>query len=71
VRVDAVGAPFDAKDFLKYRGYRWDNVKRYWSRSLYQDQWEDERAWLEDVVYRGSFGGEVTEIPLTENFRGA
>ncbi|KAK0350437.1 hypothetical protein LTR94_029049, partial [Friedmanniomyces endolithicus] len=37
-RVNAVDAPFDSKDRLKARGYRWDAALRFWWRSISQGE---------------------------------
>ncbi|NWF39725.1 DNA polymerase III subunit epsilon [Mariprofundus sp. NF] len=62
-RFFAVGAPFDRKDDLKARGYRWlahvaysdhgKQKKGVWSKSVSQSDIETEEQWLADVVYRG------------------
>lgn len=44
-RVWASGAPFDLKDTLKVRGYRWSAESRTWFRDVRGDA-EEERAWL-------------------------
>lgn len=53
VRVEAVGSPFEAKDALKRRGYRWDGGGRFWWKELRSTDLESETAWLEDEVYFG------------------
>ena len=51
-KLQATGAPFDAKDLLKARGYRWDSVQRVWhTRLASQAELNDECAWLADHVY--------------------
>jgi DNA polymerase-3 subunit epsilon len=42
-RVNAVEAPFEAKDMLKSRGYRWDGALRFWWRTVPEDELEAER----------------------------
>jgi DNA polymerase III subunit epsilon len=50
--LQATGAPFDAKDALKARGYRWDGVQRVWHTRVASEQGlRDECAWLGDHVY--------------------
>lgn len=49
----ATGSPFDSKDALKARGYRWDPEQRCWHRRLTRDQLGDECAWLKSAVYGG------------------
>lgn len=53
-RVFATAAPFEAKDKLKSRSYRWDAAKRVWYKSVMEDTIEDERAFLASEVYRGA-----------------
>ncbi len=52
-RVNAIDAPFDAKDRLKARGYRWNAVLRFWSREVAEEEREEEDAWLHREVYAG------------------
>ena len=51
-KLRATGAPFETKDKLKSRGYRWDGEGRVWWCSLASDALLDaECAWLRDEVY--------------------
>ena len=51
-KLRATGAPFEAKDKLKSRGYRWDGEGRVWWCSLASDDVLDaECAWLRAEVY--------------------
>ena len=51
-KLQATGAPFDAKDLLKARGYRWDSVQRVWHTRLSSHaELDAECAWLADHVY--------------------
>lgn len=51
-RLRACGAPFESKDKLKGRGYRWDGDARVWFCSLgSEDALNTERAWLKAEVY--------------------
>lgn len=51
-KLRATGAPFEAKDLLKARGYRWDAAARVWGCSLGSDEaLEAERTWLQAQVY--------------------
>lgn len=52
-RVNAVDAPFEAKDALKARGYRWDAAMRFWWRTVPEEELEAERTWLIQDVYQG------------------
>lgn len=57
--VHAVSSPFETKDILRARGYRWDPADRVWW-TLTEDL-EAEQAWLSDHVY----GGTLPPMPLT------
>ena len=51
-RLRATGAPFEAKDSLKARGYRWDSEARVWWIRLSSTQDLDaECEWLKASVY--------------------
>ncbi|MFC3684704.1 3'-5' exonuclease [Hydrogenophaga luteola] len=51
-RLRAVAAPFESKDLLKARNYRWDAAARVWSCTLRSDEaLEAEQSWLQAEVY--------------------
>jgi DNA polymerase III subunit epsilon len=66
-RIDAIGAPFEAKDGLKSRGYKWDAVRRHWWREVEASELSHEEDWLETEVYRGR--GRPRTIPITPRTR--
>lgn len=52
--VFATGSPFDTKDVLKARFYRWDGDKKCWHTTVTgDDAVKDEVAWLKANVYGG------------------
>ncbi len=58
-RLQATGAPFEAKDALKARGYRWDAQQRVWGTTLRSESaLQAELAWLAEAVY----GGRATRV---------
>ena len=57
--IRAVNSPFETKDLLKARGYRWDGADRVWW-TLTEDV-ETEQAWLAENVY----GGRLPPLPLS------
>lgn len=67
--VQAVDSPFEAKDRLKARGYRWDSAKRVWWTSLAPDDYRDELEWLRGEVYSGPFTPTTKEITAFERYR--
>ncbi len=50
-RLYAVDSPFEAKDRLKARGYRWSG--RVWYKDLPEEQLASEADWLRHAVYGG------------------
>ena len=60
IRLWAEGAPFDRKDVLKKRGYRWspgENGKRKsWYKDLSEEELEDEMKYLNDSIYPRAVG---------------
>jgi DNA polymerase-3 subunit epsilon len=58
--VKAFGSPFETKDKLKARGYRWDAEARVWYTAVKSNEALDtEAAWLKSEVY-----GRQTELGL-------
>ena len=54
VRLYATGSPFDSKDALKTRGYRWAPEIKCWHRTLGSEKaLQEELDWLKRKVYQG------------------
>jgi DNA polymerase-3 subunit epsilon len=52
--VRAFGSPFETKDKLKARGYRWDAEARVWYTAVKSaDALDAEAQWLKTEVYSG------------------
>jgi DNA polymerase III subunit epsilon len=66
-RVNAIDAPFDAKDRLKARGYRWDGALRFWWKDIPECDREAEQFWLLSDVYAGF--GEPAFLPVSADQR--
>lgn len=62
-RICAVGAPYDKKDILKQRGYRWNdgsqNSCKGWWVNVAQQLEQDELAYLATEIYPGGHTGSV------------
>lgn len=56
-RISAVAAPFDKKDLLKQRGYRWNDGSKggakAWWRDVNQDAEREEVRFLAEKIYSG------------------
>ncbi|MDE0306961.1 MAG: 3'-5' exonuclease [Albidovulum sp.] len=66
--VDALGSPFDSKDLLKQRGYRWNAKNRYWSKEVAANQINEEKAFL-DGLYGGGNKARIKHVPASARFR--
>lgn len=67
-RIDAVGAPFEAKDMLRARGYRWNPSLRFWWREIDTEEAADETTWLDEQVYRGRGRPNIHRVTASERF---
>lgn len=74
IRVRAVNTPYETKDVLRARGYRWDpgdlDHPKAWCVELPETEREPELAWLQAEVYRGKGKAVVEPVdPLTRFLR--
>jgi DNA polymerase-3 subunit epsilon len=53
-RVDAVNSPFEKKDSLKEKGYRWDAGRKTWYKIVFERQLSLERDFLVKEIYPGN-----------------
>ncbi|MFL5204218.1 MAG: 3'-5' exonuclease [Microvirga sp.] len=75
VRIWAEGSPFDMKDMLKARGYRWndgtDGRPKAWWVEVDEQAFEAELAFLQREVYRRDVEPFSQRITAFERFRSA
>jgi len=69
-RIWAVDSPFDTKDVLKARGYRWndgtDGRHKAWHKEVWPDEFDAEAAFLKTEIYRREVLGRSSKVtPLT------
>ena len=69
VRVCAVGSPFDTKDVLRQRGYRWSGndgtPAKTWCREIAEAALDEEQQWLREMVYANARGeAQVEKVDL-------
>ena len=69
IQMIASQAPFESKDQLRLRNYRWDAQNKYWAKEIEKEQLADELKWLEEVVYHGPFKGRHLEIQPVDHFK--
>lgn len=69
VRIDATGAPFEAKDLLKGNGYRWDATRRVWWREVEQDDLAAETSWLNRYIYQGKGSANFSTVTPKNRFQ--
>ena len=68
-KIAALNSPFETKDILRSRRYRWDPQNRYWWKNLVLDEIDTEKEWMADNIYNGHFQGRVDEIGLTDKHK--
>jgi DNA polymerase-3 subunit epsilon len=52
--IKAVSSPFESKDVLRERGYRWEATERHWYRVVPEPALAEERVFLQERVYCGA-----------------
>jgi len=69
VKVWALNAPFENKDKLKERGYRWDGDRKTWSSFISQVDLPIEVDWLREEIYGNkAFKLELEKIDAFNRF---
>lgn len=53
LKVSPLNSPFESKDLLKERGYRWNPEQKLWSGIIASESLENEAEWLKAAVYSG------------------
>jgi len=53
IKVSALGSPFESKDILRERSYRWNADRKVWAKSVPKQRLEEEVSWLRNFVYAG------------------
>lgn len=73
VTVQAFGAPFDAKDRLKSRGYRWHDgttgPNRHWWKEIAEEELAEEKAFLDELYAHGSERAGFSFKTASERFK--
>jgi DNA polymerase-3 subunit epsilon len=67
-RIEAVGAPFRAREGLKERGYRWDPARRVWWCEVVDDDLDDEIAWTVGHAYGGRGRPSFRKVTWNERY---
>lgn len=70
LRFEATGAPFETKDILKARGYRWNPQARVWWKDVHESAGAEETAWLQDRVYPGRAVPKPVRFTALERYSG-
>lgn len=69
VRIYAKFSPFESKDELKARGYKWDaGEHRSWWKDFNPSDTLSEIEYLKNNVYNGSWKGLTVDLPMTERY---
>ena len=68
-QIAAINSPYETKDLLKSRKYRWNPTRKYWWKNIFLEDLESEKEWMADNIYNGYFQGQVVEISLTDKYK--
>jgi len=69
-KVYATGSPFETKDILKARGYRWSADIKCWSKTVNaSEKLKEELLWLKHNVYGQRKGAKVEIETLSSKER--
>lgn len=72
IRISAVGTPFESKDVLKQRGYRWTGDEREprkaWQMDVLPEDADAEITFLRDQIYRGRRDPVHSRVTAFERF---
>lgn len=63
--IKATGAPFEVKDALRSRGYRWNVSERVWQKVLDDSKMQEELAWL---IEHNTPNPSITKLKATDSF---
>ena len=69
IHVSATYSPFESKDQLRRRSYRWDPQGKVWWREIQKENLDSEIKWLEETVYGGAFRGKTREVAPADHFK--
>ena len=73
-RVWAEGSPYDFKDILKARGYRWndgnDSQPKSWYRDVSEVKLDEELSYLREEIYQREADVPVVKITAYDRFSG-
>ena len=71
-RIWALNSPFDKKDLLKQRRYRWSGgeggMPKAWYKTILAGEVEAEQAWLKTAVYGGGAGWRLDKLDATRRY---
>ena len=69
IKVTPLASPYESKDLLRIRGYRWNPELKSWSAMIPFETLENEAEWLKSMVYNGrSFKLEQEKITAKNRF---
>jgi DNA polymerase-3 subunit epsilon len=68
--VEATGAPFEVKDELKNKRFRWNPQKRVWGIQVQdEEEYQELLKWMDETIYQGRRKPTITEINPVNRFK--
>ena len=69
IKVSALGSPYESKNVLKERNYRWNGDKKIWAKNIPLPILDAEVSWLKQAVYEGkSFRLELEKMTAMNRY---
>ena len=67
--VSAEGSPFETKDLLKKRGFRWNALKKIWQKRISISQKDDIQEFFDKYIYNHEGRGRFVEVSPKDRFK--
>jgi len=67
--IEAKGAPFEVKDSLKGRGYRWNPTGKVWHTLVADPDLPEEKAWLASLYFKGDERATIQSLDARSRFK--
>ncbi|MFK7873872.1 MAG: 3'-5' exonuclease [Oligoflexales bacterium] len=70
VQINCIHAPFKSKDLLKSKGFSWNSARKFWTKSVAENELEEMKIFLTDQVYhQDRMAAEFIPVKIKDRFR--
>ena len=68
-KICAINSSIQYKDILRTNGFSWNASEKYWWKMVDETDLENEKLWLEENVYNGTFLGQVELVTPADRYK--